>query len=80
MTEDPVDAYVESLLANRPPMDAARRERLSRLLNGRPALYPEPERELEFREEQAQRRRRAAAARRLPPLADDRRDPLDRAC
>ncbi len=80
MNEDPVDAYVDFLLATRPTLSPAQRERLSTLLNGRPPLYNDPERELHFREEQAQRRRRAAAARRLPPLADGRRDPLDRAC
>ncbi len=76
MTEDPVDAYVDALLAHRPTFTPAQRERLSTLLNGRRPHYSDPERELDFREEQAQRRRRADAARRLPPLADGRRDPL----
>ncbi len=79
MTEDPVDAYVDSLLAVRPPIIAAQRERLSLLLNGRQPLYADPRRELDFREEKAQRRRRAEAARRLPPLHDGRRDPLSEA-
>ncbi len=74
-----VDDYVDRLLATAAPLSPSQRERLTRLLNGRPRAYADDRRELDFREEQAQRRRRAAAARRLPPLDDGRRDPLSEA-
>ncbi len=80
MNEVTVDDYVDNLLAARPPLTQAQRERLRCLLDGRRPVYTDARRELEFREHQAGFARRKRAALRLPPLRDGRRDPLDRAC
>ncbi len=77
---DSVDDYIDNLMATRPPLTEDQVQRLRSLLNGRRPLYDDGHRELAFREDQAARRRRREAALRLPPLADGRRDPLDRAC
>lgn len=74
-----VDDYVDTLMASRPPLSAAQKDRLRALLNGRRPVYSDAQRELEFREHQAAERRRRDAALRLQPLDDGRRDPLSRA-
>ncbi len=77
MTHVPdVDEYVDSLMANRPKVTDAQRERLRFLLNGRRPVCDDAHKELEFREYQAGLVRRREAALRLPQLGDGRRDPL----
>ncbi len=77
MTAQPsVDEYVDSLMANRPELTDAQRQRLRFLLNGRRPVCGDAQKELEFREYQAGLVRRREAALRLPPLGDGRRDPL----
>jgi hypothetical protein len=71
-----VDDYVDSLMATRPLLTEAQRERLRFLLDGRRPVCAAAHKELEFREYQAGLVRRREAALRLTPLRDGRRDPL----
>jgi hypothetical protein len=72
----PLDDYVDTLMASRPSLTDAQRERLRFLLNGRRPVCVDAHKELEFREYQAGLLRRRQAALRLPQLGDGRRDPL----
>lgn len=78
MNEHSVDDYVDILMATRPQLTDAQRDRLRFLLNGRRPVCADAHKELEFREYQAGLDRRRNAALRLPSLDDGRRDALSR--